>query len=110
MADIKRELKRRADPNCRGSFRLGTACGECPRCKAQGYTPEKRDKAIKAEAERTAKLPPDRVKKNFGQPQVIVQIVQPESVSPVTPTPVEPTPVEPTPVEPAKPEPVAPKK
>lgn len=50
-------------PNCRGSFKLGTACGECPRCLARNYGPDERTAAIEAEAERTKDLPPDRIKR-----------------------------------------------
>lgn len=47
---------------CRGSFRIGTACGECARCKAAGFGPEEKKAAMEAEAERTKDLPADRVK------------------------------------------------
>lgn len=48
---------------CRGSFKLGTACGACPRCEAKNFGPEQREAAIAAEVERTKDLPPDRVKR-----------------------------------------------
>jgi hypothetical protein len=50
--------------NCKGSFRLGTACGQCPRCQARNYGPAEREAALAAEAERTKDLPADRVKKS----------------------------------------------
>jgi len=57
---------------CRGSFQLGTACGQCSRCHERGYDPEKREQARKAEEERKSKLPPDRVKKRGHQTVEVV--------------------------------------
>ena len=57
---------------CRGSYKLGTACGnvdlpegvkECVRCTERKYDAEARQAAIDAEAERVKTLPGDRVKK-----------------------------------------------
>jgi hypothetical protein len=53
-----------SNPNCKGSYKLGTACGDCPRCQAKNYGPTEREAAIAAEAERTKDLPADRVKKS----------------------------------------------
>ena len=47
---------------CRGSFRRGTACGECERCKAKGYTLAKKNLAIEETKTRDAKLPAGRIK------------------------------------------------
>lgn len=49
---------------CRGSFRIGTACGECARCKEAGFGPKEKAEAEEAERERTKDLPADRVKKD----------------------------------------------
>lgn len=48
---------------CNGSFKLGTACGACPRCEARNYGPAEKAAAIAAETERTKDLPADRVKR-----------------------------------------------
>lgn len=48
---------------CSGSFKIGTACAVCERCKERGYTVEDQQKAREAEKERTKDLPADRVKK-----------------------------------------------
>lgn len=52
----------RAEGICRGSFRIGTACADCPRCRKADFTPEKKAAAIEAEKERTKDFPADRVK------------------------------------------------
>lgn len=58
---------------CRGSFTVGTACGECERCKKRGYTPEERKVAMKREEERTKGMPSDRVKREESTKVVIVE-------------------------------------
>lgn len=57
MPEKKKEFR------CRGSFKVGTACGECVRCQAKNYGKAEKEAAIKAEKERTKNLPADRVKK-----------------------------------------------
>lgn len=49
---------------CGGSFKLGTACGNCPRCDARDFGPDEKDQAIAAEIERTKDLPANRVKES----------------------------------------------
>lgn len=62
-------------PNCDGSFKVGTACGVCARCKSRGYSLEKKEQAIAAEKERTKDLPADRVK--LREQKVNVEVVMP---------------------------------
>lgn len=50
-------------PRCDGSYKLGTACGACPRCAERNYGPEEKKAAVAAELERTKDLPANRVKK-----------------------------------------------
>jgi len=47
---------------CRGSYRLGTACGTCDRCKEKNYTPAKAKLAQAEYEERVKKMPANRVK------------------------------------------------
>lgn len=70
----------RAEGICRGSFKIGTACGECPRCRKAGYGPEQKAAAIEAEKERTKDFPADRVKPRNPAPVVVVQATPEESV------------------------------
>lgn len=62
-------------PNCRGSFKVGTACGLCARCKSRGYSVEKKEKAIEAEKERTKDFPANRVKPR--EQKVDIEVVMP---------------------------------
>lgn len=56
--------KKEKPVTCRGSFKLGTACGECARCQEAGYTVADKKAAEEAELERTKDFPADRVKKD----------------------------------------------
>jgi hypothetical protein len=49
-------------PRCDGSYKLGTACGACPRCAERNYGPAEKQAAVEAERERTKDLPANRVK------------------------------------------------
>lgn len=75
MPEGHQEAHETPTESCRGSFRIGTACGECPRCRAEGFGPEERAEAIAAETERTKDLPANRVKPNH--PDIKVEVVMP---------------------------------
>ena len=62
-------------PNCDGSFKVGTACGVCARCKSRGYSLEKKAAAIEAEKERTKDFPQNRVKSR--EQKVNVEVTMP---------------------------------